>query len=255
MSVKKYSVNFKLNIICTVLSLAILVSAWLVTYAIVRNDYIVPSFTDTLKSSFALFASTDFWLAFLNTFLRTVLAFLISFLLAAVCASLSSLSKIFSAIINPVMIILRALPTLAVVLILLVWTTPKIAPIVICALVLFPMIYAQFMAAIGEIDGGLKDMAQVYNIPKKDRLFKIYLPQVAQNALAQVGANLSLGLKVMISAEVIANTAKSLGGMMSYARAYLEMPRLAALTFVAIILGFIFELGLGALTKITQRWK
>jgi ABC-type nitrate/sulfonate/bicarbonate transport system permease component len=59
----------------------------------------------------------------------------------------------------------------------------------------------------------------------------------------------------MVSAEVMANTAKSLGGAMSYARSFLEVSRLAALTLFAILLGFIFELAFGCLKHVNDKWR
>jgi NitT/TauT family transport system permease protein len=255
MKIKQFLSDKKLNIICSVVSIALIIIVWIIAYYSVKNDYIIPSFLDTLKDLGACFSSGTFWVAFANTLIRSLVALIISFVLAAVCALVSSVNKQFSLFLQPIMVILRALPTLAVVLILLIWTTPKVAPTVITILVLFPMIYAQFMAAIGGIDDGLKEMAKVYKISTKDKLFSIYLPQVSVNVFAQFGANMSLGLKIMVSAEVLANTAKSLGGMMQSARAFLEMPRLAALTLVAIIAGFILEIALNQLNRINKKWR
>ncbi len=227
---------------------------WIVFYYAVKNDYIIPSFSDTMVSLGSCLISVRFWAAFGNTLLRTLIAFLLSFVLAGAFAALSSLSAVFEKTVKPVMVFIRTLPTLAVALILLIWTTPRVAPAAITFLVLFPMIYAQLLSSIGEIDGGLKEMAQVYRISKRDRLFKIYLPHVSVTAFSQAGANISLGLKVMISAEVIANTAASLGGMMQSARSFLEVPELAALTLLSVALGFVFEISFGQLKRITAGW-
>jgi NitT/TauT family transport system permease protein len=228
---------------------------WVIAYYCVQNDYVVPSFGDTMVSLGECLASSTFWMAFGNTILRTVIAFIISFIFAAVCAALSAVSKIFKGIISPVLIFLRTLPTLAVVLILLIWTTPKVAPVIITFLVLFPMMYSQLSAAIEGVDKGLIEMAEVFNISQRERLGKIYLPQVSESVYYQAGANMSLGLKIMVSAEVIANTAQSLGGSMSYARSFMEIPRLAALTLLAVIVGFVFEIALGQLTRINKKWR
>lgn len=227
---------------------------WLIAYYAVANDYIIPSFSDTMKSMGELLAESAFWTAFGYTLLRTAEAFVLSFLLAAVLAALSVCSKGAAAFIRPVMIFLRTLPTLAVVLILLIWTNRKIAPVIVTLLVLLPAIYAQITAAAGDIDGDLIEMADVYRIPRKTRLFKIYLPLVSPNILSQAGANISMGLKVMISAEVLSKTFNSLGNLMQNAREYLEMPRLAALTLMAVLLGLILDFGFSQFTYITKKW-
>ena len=72
---------------------------------------------------------------------------------------------------------------------------------------------------------------------------------------AQAGPNLSLALKVAVSAEVLAFTYVSVGGMMTEANSYLQIPRLFALTIAVLLLGGLLEFALGNLTRITDRWK
>lgn len=252
---KSYFKNRKFNIIFSFFAIVAMWLVWIIAYYQVKNDYIVPSFWDTLKSLGGLFTETIFWTAFGNTLLRTVEAFAVSFVLAAALAVLSSYNKYVQAFINPVMVFLRTLPTLAVILILLIWTNPKVAPIIVAFLVVFPAVYAQIIAAMGDIDRDLVQMAKVYKIPKRDRLFKIYLPLVMPNILSQTGANISLGLKVMISAEVLASTSKSMGSLMYNARLVVEMPRLAALTLVAVFAGLIIDIVFTLLTRVVCKWK
>lgn len=253
-SIKNFLLKRKLNIICTVCSIITLCLVWVIAYYSVGNDYIIPSFTDTLISLGQCLADGVFWLALLNTLVRTLIAFAVSFALATVLAALSAISKAFCAFVKPVMVFLRTLPTLAVILILLVWTNPKIAPVIVTVLILFPMIYAQLAAAIGGIDSGLVEMAEVYGLSKRDRLFKIYLPLVSPNILSQTGATASFAIKLMVSAEVLANTFNSLGGLMQNAKLYAEMPRLAALTLVAVVLGLIIDGCFSLLERVTFKW-
>lgn len=245
----------QLNILFSIAAIAFLLILWIIVYYSVKNDYIVPSLQDTFLSFFICLSELSFWTAFAFTLLRTIEAFVISFILAAVFAVLSVICKGFKYFLNPIIAILRALPTLAVILLLLIWTTPKIAPVIVTVLVLFPMIYTQIIAALGEIDGGLIQMAEVYCVGKRDRLFKIYLPLTVPNILAQTGANLSLGLKVTVSAEVLAHTFKSMGSLMQNAQLYVDMPRLAALTLVAVITGLAFELLSFMLKRYAVKWR
>lgn len=253
-TLKKFFRERKLNIICSAAAILLMWLVWLIAYFSVKNDYIVPSFSKTMSSLFKCFTEAEFWTAFFFTLLRTAIAFIISFVLAAACAALSAASKIFSAVLNPVMGVLRTLPTLAIILLLLIWTNAKAAPVIVGVLVLFPLIYAQFTAALGGIDKGIVNMCEVYSVKKSDRLFKIYLPLVSPNILSQTGANISLGLKILISAEVLSNTYKSLGGLMQNARAFVEMPRLAALTIVAVLLGLILDIAFSQLKRVTYKW-
>lgn len=229
--------------------------AWIIAYYAVRNDFIIPKFSSTVKTFFKLFADGAFWIAFLNTFLRTLLASLISFLFAAATAAATLVFKPFENFVKPVMALVRTLPTLAVILIILLWTSPRTAPVVVTFLVLYPVFYSGIMAASTDADEGLFEMAKVFNVSKRDMLFKIYLPKIAPSVLSQFGANVSLGLKVMISAEVLAGTFRSMGGLMQNARLYLDMPKLAALTLISVILGLLVDILFSQTERVTYKWR
>lgn len=252
---KRFFTERKLNILISVLAVVVMWIVWIIAYYSVKNDYIIPSFQDTFVSlGRDCLARGAFWTAFGNTFLRTLLAFIISFVIAAALACLCALSKKVAAFVMPFMVFLRTLPTLAVVLLLLIWTNPRVAPVIVTVLVLFPMIHARLFTAIDGIDGGIRQMLKVYNIPKSQAVFKIYLPLITPDVLPQTGADISLGLKIMISAEVLASTFKSLGGMMQEARLYLEMPRLAALTLLAVFVGLLIDIAFSQLSRLTYKW-
>lgn len=251
---KEFFKKKKLNIICSVAAVAFIWICWIIAYYAVGNDYIIPSFQDTFVSLFKCLGEGAFWTAFGFTFLRTALAFVISFLLAAALAAGSALSKIFKSVVKPFVTILRTLPVLAVILLFLIWTNANVAPVIVTVLLLFPMIYARLTAAIDGVDKDVLEMARLYGVSKKDRLFRIYLPQISPAVFALTGSDISLGLKVMISAEVLSNTYRSLGGMMQSARSFLEMPRLAALTLAAVLAGLIIEAAFSQLKRINRKW-
>ena len=227
---------------------------WLIAYYSVKNDYIIPSISDTAKSFGECLASKSFWLAFFYTVLRTAFAFVISFVVSAVLVVLGVIFKPFNSFIRPFMSVFRTIPTLAIVLILLLWRIPAIAPVIVTILVLLPMIYSQLTTAVNGVDEEIIEMAKVYKISKSERLTKIYLPLISPAVLSQTGANISLGLKVMISAEVLAITYSSLGGLMQDARFYTDMPRLAALTIITVLVGLLIDICFSVLERVTFKW-
>ena len=252
--IKEYFSKRKFNIILSFSAFALMWIIWLIAYYCVANDYVIPSIADTAKNFGACFLSGSFWLAFLYTTLRTLYSFLISFVLSVVLVSIGTIFKAFNSFIRPFMAVLRTLPTLAIILILLFWANPTVAPVIVTILVLFPMIYSQLTTAVNGIDAGIIEMARVYNVDKGEMLTKIYLPQISPAVLSQTGANISLGIKIMISAEVLAGTYKSLGGLMQNARFNIDMPRLAALTIIAVLIGLLIDLCFSLIERVTFKW-
>lgn len=107
------------------------------------------------------------------------------------------------------------------------------------------MLYAGISAALASVDPKLVEMSRVYRVPVRKRIFGLYLPSAAPYALREASAALSFSLKLTVSAEVLANTYQSLGGMLQEAKLYVEMPSLFALTILVLATGFLLE-GLGS---------
>lgn len=235
--------------------MAIIFVVWQIAYVCIKNDYILPGVGQTLGQFFALFGQGNFYVALGNTVARTLISFAISFALAALFAALSSVCAPFKAMSACIISVVRTLPTMAITLMLLIWTSPRVAPAIVTALVLFPMLYAQFIAAIEGVDVNLLEMAKVYKISRRDKLLKIIAPAVAPEVISQMGAGLSMGLKVMVSAEVLSYTLNSFGGMMQQARLYSQMPLFAALTLMCILVGLVLELLSYLLRKLVGRWR
>lgn len=246
---KKFISDKKFNILYSLSAIILMWAVWLIVGAAVKNEFLVAPFAQSAREFFTLFGKAFFWRALSASLLRTLVAFLLSFALALGCACLAVACKPFAAFMRPVVALFRSLPTMAVLLLILVWLTPKTAPVAVAFLVLFPMIYSQLSDRISAVDGDLLQMAEVYHFSAKQKLACIYLPHVAPVALEQTGSNLSFGLKLIVSAEVMASTYTAIGGMMAEAQAYINLPRIAALTLVTVLFGIAIEYAFRALSQ------
>ena len=245
----------KKNLIFSALALIFLWLAWLIAHAAVRNDYILPSCWEALKECGRLLGEAAFWRAFFNTLLRTLWAFLFSLLLGAGLALVANLHGAVRAFFAPIISVLRTVPTMAIILMLLIWTNPRVAPVLVALFVLFPSFYAATLSALDEVRENYGDLARVFHVGVGRKIGRMYLPLAAPSVLRQAGSIFSMGLKITISGEVLSNTFRSIGGLMQEAKMFVEMPRLMALTLLSVFVGFALE-GLGLLLyKLIVRWR
>ena len=230
------------NAVQTLIALVFLLVLWAVAHVVVGNELLVPNVGDCLKEAGRLLADGGFWHAFFRTLTRVLNAFCISFVLALFFALVAYMVPWFGGILSPIVSMLRSLPTLAVVLILLVWVGAGDTPIIVAFLALFPMLYAGMSAALSQVDKELLEMSRVYRVPLKRKIFQLYLPSTLPYVLREAGAAVSFALKLVVSAEVLAQTYRSLGGMMKEAQLFQEMPTLFALVTLTFLLGLALEL-------------
>lgn len=229
------------NVIQAALATAFLLFCYLLSYWIVGNELLIPAPIDTLKSMGELLVGAGFWAGLGSTLIRVLIAFVCAFTLAIVFAVISYMYPFFEGIFMPIVSALRSLPVLAVLLILISLFGAGEAPIAVAFLSLFPMLYAGILSALSGIDRHLIEIGRVCGAPTFRRITKIYLPLSAPYVLREAGAALSFALKLVVSAEVISYTAKSLGGMMQESKVYSEIPALFALVILTFLVGLILE--------------
>lgn len=252
----KKSTNDKIwGVLAPLVTLAAVICFWAVAARVADNEYVVPPVGVTVKEFFGLFGKADFYAAFFNTLLRSALAFCISFVLAGLCAFAAKKNALAEKFILPIIAVLRALPTVAVVLLLLVWTNSRVAPVIVTMLVVLPTLYTNLKNAAEGIDGELVEMCKVYGVSKREIFFKIKAPAVLPQVTRAAGAGLSLNLKLMVAAEVLSQTAVSLGYLLNTSKVYFETAKMIALVFACVLTGLAFEFVFNRLAALSEKWK
>ena len=247
--------NKVFNLILPLLTIGGLVLIWAVGARINGNEYVLPSVTKTLSEFFALFLKTKFYYAIFSTILRSLIAFLISFLISFMLAYPSSKSQKIEKLILPFISIIRAMPTIAIAWLLLFWTNTQVAPVVITMLVVMPTTYTQVKNALDTVNKTSLEAGRVDGSDEKNIFFKIELPQIAPELYSVIGSGIALNFKLMVAAEVLSTTVKSLGSMLNASSYAFEVATTLALTIVVIILGLIVEFLFNALSKKAGSWK
>ena len=250
---KTYLKRHFASIICGIIALVIMWAVWFIACKSVKNEYVIPSVRQTFNALFTAFKEALFWRALLRTLIKSLIGVSLSFILAGTIALPSKLFKGVDGVMRPIIAVIRTLPTMAVLVLLLLYTSRFTAPIIVAMLVLFPMIYAQFKSALDNIDEQIIRTAKVFKLSKKQKVFKVYLPLVTPSLFSHAGSNISFAIKLVISAEVMIGAYTSIGGMIQYA-GYEDLPRLFALTLFAVIIGIVIETTFHLLSKKLFKW-
>lgn len=232
-----------LNLLFPVGSVAVLVSVWAIAAAVTADRLILPSPGETAFEFFGLLGQGAFWASFAMTFVRSLLAYAAAGVLAFLLAWASRFAAVRRAL-SPLMSVLRAAPTMAVIFLFLIWVRARWSPVYVAVTVLLPTMYAGFIEAFDAIDPGLAEMSRVYDVPGGVRLKKMYLPLLTPPLIGSLHY-LSLALKLVVAAEALAMTATSLGAMLYVANINFETARLLAVSLAAVLAGFCID-GAGA---------
>lgn len=247
--------NKGLNLILPLLPIIALLLIWGLASKIIGNEYILPSIDKTFSALLTIFSNGEFYLALISTLTRSLIAFSISYLLATVLAYLTHKSVNAEKIVAPIISVTRALPTIAVVLLLLFWTNSLVAPVIVTMLVVFPTLYTSSKTAFDNVDKDILDISAVGGANKINTFRYIVFPIVLPDLLISIGSGISLNLKLMVAAEVLSATANSIGYMLSTAKVYFEIAEMISLVVVLVALGIIIEWIFNKISKKVGSWK
>ena len=193
---------------------------------------------------------TAVWLVFV----QGILAALGIYLLAAVLAVLAFRRKWVRELLAPLAAAVKAVPVVSFIILALVWLNSRSLSILISGLMVFPVVYGNVLAGLGQADRQLLEMARVFRVPLRRQALGIYLPAVLPYFRAACALGLGLCWKAGIAAEVIGLPGGSLGERLYTAKVYFQTADLFAWTAVIVAASVAFEkLFLRALDALTGK--
>ncbi|MDE6473785.1 MAG: ABC transporter permease subunit [Clostridia bacterium] len=243
-----------LNYALPFVTVVIIVAVYAIISKVVDIELIAPSVGATLKELFALLGQGYFYKAVGGTLLRALIAYVLSFALALILAILTKFCAPLRRALLPIVALVRVLPTMSLVLLALIWFKSFQATVLVAFCIIFPMLYTGMCDAIDGVDKDLIEMARVYGVGKRRLIEKLYIPQALPSVFTSIKSSIGLNLKIVISAEVLAQTADSMGLYMQLAKINLDTAILLAWTIVAIVIGGIIEGIVSLIAKKAVKW-
>ena len=241
---------FKLTI--TIFGIILVFALWLIISAIVSNEALFPSPIKVIPVFISFLGNINIYAAIGMTLLRLLISILISLLLALILGVIGGLVPTFHRLINPLVIVLRTIPTAAVILILIVLLKPVFALTIIVCLVTFPVLYEAVRGGIANTDESIKQSLKLEtSLSNHKSIFKVLLPCSAPYIFLGIIQTIGLGMKVSIMSEVLVGNpnVNGLGMMIKNYYTYLEMDKVLAVSMYAIILIGLVDLLLSIVKK------
>ncbi len=238
-----------------IFTLILIVAFWQILALSINLEIILPSPFSALKEFFKCFTLVEFYLSVLSTLLRAVTCYLICFTLGNLLGYFSYKNASFKRAFKPVISILRSIPTMSIILILLLWVNANIAPVIIAFIVILPLSYSSSLSGFESLDKNVFNMSKVYNIEDKVIYKKYVLPSFLDRFCESSVSELLLAFKIVISGEVMSETAIGLGVLIKEAKYNLFTGKLFAYTIFAVLIGILLEVLLKTIVKLIKRGK
>lgn len=220
---------------------------WELLALIVGNSLLLPGPWDTAMELVKLMPAGTFWRTVATTMGRIALGYSLGVAVGTALGALCAKSAFADDIVSPVMRVIRATPVTSFILLVLLYFSSGITPVVIAFLMVTPMLFATVRAH--KADAELVEMAKFFGIKGLKLVRRVYAPLLKPQFLAQAATALGFAWKSGVAAEVIARSAYSIGKSIYESKLYVETPSLFAWTAVTVALSIGLERLLSALAR------
>lgn len=216
---------------------------WQVAAFLVAQPILLPSPLETLVELVRMLPEARLYGHIGATLIRSTVALLLSFALAFAFAAAAYARRGIRLFLRPLLLTIRSVPTIAVILLALIWLQSARAPLFVGFLILFPTLYETLLAGFDGIDLRLIEMVRSFGLDRKKRWLALYFPAIGGAIRASIRTGAGLGLKVIIAAEVLSQPRSGIGAAMHLEKIYLNTAGVFAWALVAVLVAGLMEKG------------
>ena len=236
-----------------ILGLLAIILVWFLASYIINSDIILPKPIDVLESLIELLKTKTTYIAISATLLKLLIVIIIGVIGSFVLSFLSYQFKWFASFISPLIVLFRTIPIASISIILLMIIGNKNAPYFICLLVVVPILYEGFLSSLKGIPREIIEETKMLTKTTPYVIGKVFIPIMSPYLVSSIISSFGLGLKVMVMAEFISQTPKTIGYLLNQEKVFLEIDNVFAWTIILIIFMLIIEFFLKLIQKKTYK--
>ncbi|MBR4607605.1 MAG: ATP-binding cassette domain-containing protein [Lachnospiraceae bacterium] len=228
-----------------ILRKCLLVLAWLFCWQIVgmliHNPILFATPMETAQALIENFGNSDFWRVAGTTLLRISAGFLLGLFFGMLLAAVSKAVPLFEELFRPLVGLMKNIPVVCFVVLFLIWWGASFLSIAVSFFMVFTAVYFSTLEGLKAVGKDLLEMAEVYRLPLRTKLFSLYRPALKPFLLGSLQSALGFAWKSGVAAEVIGLPSHSIGERIYLSKISLDTAGIFAWTVVVCVMSFLFE--------------
>ncbi len=221
---------------------------WLLSY-IIGFPELFPNPASVVLKLTELIFTASFWKITFLSLIRVGLGIIIAIVLGCIMGLLCSFSKIIYDFVLPFVTVIKSTPVASFIILIWIFIGNNITPIVISALMVFPIVFSNIYKGIESIDKDLIEVCKIYKIPFRQKISALYAPSLLSYFTSALLSSIGLGWKAGIAAEVLCTPKNSIGSELFNGKLYFNNIDVFAWTITVIVISLIFEIFVTNLLK------
>ncbi|MFA5637643.1 MAG: ATP-binding cassette domain-containing protein [Anaerovoracaceae bacterium] len=214
---------------------------WQIGAWIVNLPLILPDPYDVIVKLFELIGTKEFYKDAAYTIYRCIMGMIISFVLGGGFALLSKRYSFMRSLLSPAVNFLKSTSVMAIIIYALLLLTANQVPVFVCFMMCFPIVYINILSGLDNVKKEYLEMAQVYEIERRDIMRFIFLPSIAPEIKASLVIIAGLSWKSVVAAEVLSVPTHSMGYNLLNAKVYFETDELFSWIIAIVLFSYFFE--------------
>ncbi|WLF69475.1 ABC transporter permease subunit [Clostridium septicum] len=236
------------------ISIIILLILWQMGAVAVNNQLLFPSLDRITDELHRIILNKDFINLIFASLLRCLISFIISIILAIILGTLSYINKFIYNFLYPIFSVIKSIPTMAFIVLALIWISKDYGPIMIGGLISIPIYYEVVLNSLLGIDENIIEMCEVYRVKNKDIIISIYLPTIIFGLINVFSSSLSLIFKVVISGEIYSQPKYGIGAIIQMEKMQLNTVAVIAWIIIISIITILFDKVIKKLSSRCIKW-
>ncbi len=227
--------------IAKLLAIIFWLSLWQFAHTYVGEAILLPSPLNVIQKLYTMLFESQFWSAVFGSLARITIGFISACIVGGIISALAYRFKLIKILIEPLMMIIKAIPVVSFVILALVWINSKNISVFISFLMVVPIIYTNVLKGLENMDKELLEMAAIFKVSNIKKVLYIYIPSVMPFFVSGISIGIGFCWKSGIAAEVIGLPSNSIGENLYNAKIFLDTTSLFAWTTAMIIISIIYE--------------
>jgi NitT/TauT family transport system permease protein len=183
------------------LGVLLLLGAWSIG-SLAAGAFIIPPPWTTLADTLRLLSRAHSWVQILLTFLRVCGGFLLALVAGVLVGIPAGGRRSLEALFHPLVVFLQGMPPLLwAIPLILILGVGRLAPIVVIALICFPLIAVTLAEGMKTLPRSLEEMLRLFAPGFRARMRELVLPHLRPFIASALKLGLVLGIKASVTAE------------------------------------------------------
>ena len=223
-----------------ILPLLFILLIWEIISRFIDNEFFMPNIKSTWLALINIVSAKGFFKIVSTAIIRVIKGIIIGLISGFFLATCCHFSSIVSAILSPIISIMKATPVACIIVLLWISMNNSNLAIFVVVIMVTPIIWQNVLEGYESVDKGLNEVAEVFEFSALKKFKLLILPTLKSYIIPALITSIGLAWKAEVAAEIMTNN--NIGKLIYDLKTLTyDTASIFAWTVIIVILSIVFE--------------